>query len=446
MPPPVPTWCGFGNESPEEEPVDTRRPVRNVNARWSRTVGILVLFSVLVTISAPVPATARQEEGLRIVVIDGEDSVNVIGQGTAVATVVEVRDRNDLPVSGASVLFLLGEGGTATLNAGLSQVAVTTNALGQAAVTVNPLASGAVQLQVSAAFQGQTATAAIVQTNLATGAAVGATGGAAGTAGAGGGTGGGAGGATGAAAGGGTGGGLGTGGVVGVVAGSVGAAVAGVAVARDAAPAPPVAALRITPNGIGMAGLTEYRFDGSSSADPNEDVLTYSWDFGDGSRGSGVTATHIYAAAGTYEVTLTVNDGSAEATSRGSAQVGPNLNARFEGVQFWTPDPGEDENDCGSWYITKTVDLRQDGRTLSGNLDSFSTRPESSHCSPHHFYYSVSGSLGSSDFVCPCDMRLEFQPTGGTYGPVDNGDHAWTGTVAAGADSIDVGFAVLRRQ
>ena len=56
-------------------------------------------------------------------------------------TVVEVRDRNDLPVSGASVVFLLGEGGTATLNAGLSQVAVTTNALGQAAVTVNPIAS-----------------------------------------------------------------------------------------------------------------------------------------------------------------------------------------------------------------------------------------------------------------------------------------------------------------
>ena len=71
---------------------------------------------------------AVQEGGLRIVVIEGEDSVNIIGQGTAVPTVVEVRDRNDLPVSGASVLFLLGEGGTATLNAGLSQVALTTNA------------------------------------------------------------------------------------------------------------------------------------------------------------------------------------------------------------------------------------------------------------------------------------------------------------------------------
>ena len=49
-----------------------------------------------------------QDAGLQIVVIAGERNVNIIGQGTAVATLVEVRDRNDLPVSGAAVLFLLG--------------------------------------------------------------------------------------------------------------------------------------------------------------------------------------------------------------------------------------------------------------------------------------------------------------------------------------------------
>ena len=63
------------------------------------------------------PARVRGEPAGRG--IEGEDSVNIIAQGTAVPTLVEVRDRNDLPVSGASVLFLLGEGGTATLNAGL---------------------------------------------------------------------------------------------------------------------------------------------------------------------------------------------------------------------------------------------------------------------------------------------------------------------------------------
>ena len=59
-------------------------------------------------------------------------------------------------------------------------------------------------------------------------------------------------------------------------------------------------------------------FDGSASADPNGDALTYSWDFGDGSTGSGATPTHSYAASGTYEVSLVVNDGeltSAAATT-----------------------------------------------------------------------------------------------------------------------------------
>ena len=51
-------------------------------------------------------------------------------------------------------------------------------------------------------------------------------------------------------------------------------------------------------------------FDGSLSADPNGDTLTYSWDFGDGSMGSGVNPTHSYAAEGTYTVILTVSDDS----------------------------------------------------------------------------------------------------------------------------------------
>ena len=161
---------------------------------------------------------AQDLDGLQIVVLEGEDNVNIIAQGTAVPTLVEVRDRNNLPVAGASVVFLLeGAGTTATLNAGLSQVALTTNALGQAAVTVNPLASGAVNLTVNAAFQGQTATATIVHTNFATAAQAAA---GAGTTG---GTGGGAGG------------GLGTGAIIGIVGAGVGAAVAAVAVATTQA-------------------------------------------------------------------------------------------------------------------------------------------------------------------------------------------------------------------
>jgi hypothetical protein len=48
--------------------------------------------------------------------------------------------------------------------------------------------------------------------------------------------------------------------------------------------------------------------DGSGSTDADGTIAAYSWDFGDGATASGATADHTYAAAGTYQVTLTVTD------------------------------------------------------------------------------------------------------------------------------------------
>ncbi len=50
-------------------------------------------------------------------------------------------------------------------------------------------------------------------------------------------------------------------------------------------------------------------FSGSKSTDPRGYGLTYTWEFGDKSSGTGVSPVHTYAAAGTYTVSLTVNDG-----------------------------------------------------------------------------------------------------------------------------------------
>jgi PKD repeat protein len=48
--------------------------------------------------------------------------------------------------------------------------------------------------------------------------------------------------------------------------------------------------------------------DGSGSSDADGSVASYAWDFGNGVTGTGVTASHTYAAAGTYQVKLTVTD------------------------------------------------------------------------------------------------------------------------------------------
>jgi LysM repeat protein len=58
--------------------------------------------------------------------------------------------------------------------------------------------------------------------------------------------------------------------------------------------------------GKGQAIVT---FDGTQSNDPDGEIVTYAWDFGDGSdTGEGAEVTHAYNTVGKYEATLTVTD------------------------------------------------------------------------------------------------------------------------------------------
>ncbi len=80
-----------------------------------------------------------------------------------------------------------------------------------------------------------------------------------------------------------------------------------------------VAAVTITVNAVlpdacfaatpasGEAPL-DVSFDASCSTHPTNDNLTYSWDFGDGTSGTGLTTSHTYTTNGVYTATLTVTD------------------------------------------------------------------------------------------------------------------------------------------
>jgi hypothetical protein len=50
-------------------------------------------------------------------------------------------------------------------------------------------------------------------------------------------------------------------------------------------------------------------FSAKYSTDPDHDILTYSWDFGDGTTGEGVRVYHVYEVLGDYAAKLTVSDG-----------------------------------------------------------------------------------------------------------------------------------------
>ena len=64
-------------------------------------------------------------------------------------------------------------------------------------------------------------------------------------------------------------------------------------------------------------GDTVY-FNASASTDPDGSIVSYAWDFGDGYAASDVQATHQFAAAKAYSVTLVVRDnlGAAGVTSQ----------------------------------------------------------------------------------------------------------------------------------
>ena len=141
-------------------------------------VGTLVALAM---VPASGQAPVMRDNLLRIRVIAGEDAVNIIQQKTAVAPIVEVRDRNNLPVPGAVVTFAVEGGKAASFAGGASTLTVTTNAAGQAAAAgFSPLVSGAVQINVEAAFQGQVIAATIAQTNVLTAAEAAAAAGASG--------------------------------------------------------------------------------------------------------------------------------------------------------------------------------------------------------------------------------------------------------------------------
>lgn len=77
---------------------------------------------------------------------------------------------------------------------------------------------------------------------------------------------------------------------------------------------PPIASLLVGEPRQGFVN-SKIIFNGSLSYDPDGSIVSWEWDFGDGTNGEGEITTHSYSTAGTYTVILTVTDNNGATNS-----------------------------------------------------------------------------------------------------------------------------------
>lgn len=129
----------------------------------------------------------------------------------------------------------------------------------------------------------------------------------------------------------------------------------------DSAPTQPTGTPNLRPTAsfttdiVEGAAPLEVRFDASASNDPDGNIVSYEWAFGDGSTGSGQTTTHTYGAAGSYTPNLTVTDNRGASHSQNGAPITVNS----------PPGTGENEITGVVWHDADADGVRdEDEQTI----------------------------------------------------------------------------------
>jgi PKD repeat protein len=153
--------------------------------------------------------------------------------------------------------------------------------------------------------------------------------------------------------------------------GNVGVALETITVGEAGAP---TAVINVTPGNTGTEPFTVI-FDAYGSSVVSDcgscSIVSYAWNFGDGTTGTGITIEHIYTVAGTYNVILTVTD-SNDNTGYDSVTIIVNEpGAPYEITVTATPtevDPGG-----GDSAITANVKDSEGNAVTNGTIVTFGT-------------------------------------------------------------------------
>jgi PKD repeat protein len=173
------------------------------------------------------------------------------------------------------------------------------------------------------------------------------------------------------------------------------------------------------PNGpyLGAAGST-IAFDGTGSSDPNNDTLTYAWDYGDGSSGTGATPSHTYSDAGIYDICLTVNDGHVDSDEKCTIAVVYDPGAGFVTGGGWIDSPAgayiPDPSLTGKASFGFVSKYKKGATVPTGNTEfQFKTADLNFHSSSYDWLV-VTGS-DSAKFKGSGTINGEFAPNGEQY-------------------------------
>ena len=115
---------------------------------------------------------------------------------------------------------------------------------------------------------------------------------------------------------------------------------------------PPAAAFTIAASGLSVTT------DAAGSSDPDGSIATYEWDFGAGYTVGAATATHTYAATGTYSVRLRVTDdeGATHVAERSVTIIAPGADIIAEDAFDRSVSSGWGSADVGgAWSLRGTA-------------------------------------------------------------------------------------------